>query len=83
MRLIEEIKQIDGGRFVGIIDAIDVKEICGNCYYFNKSVDRGSAYKCRVLGSCPAATLSYELQSYIATKLGWKIEEQLKTMGLK
>jgi hypothetical protein len=70
--LADKIKQIDGDRFVKIIDAMNVKDICAQCDYFNLSIRNPKMqYRCYVACSCIAATLSEVLIIYINKKLGW------------
>ena len=69
--LSEKIIAIDNGRFEKIINTIDVKQICEECYYFNPTItDSDLAYRCKAPGLCIAATLSKNLLSYI----WWKLE---------
>lgn len=73
MKLEDEIKAIDGGRFSKLVDALPgICESCRECGYFNPQItDPMRRCRCRVPGSCPGATLSQEVQSYIWRKLGW------------
>jgi len=53
-----------GGRFAAILNTLDVKDACEQCYYFNpEQDDPRMGYRCHVLGSCPDATLSVEVQA--------------------
>lgn len=78
--------EIDPGRFDNIIHALDgLCGTCKKCAYFNKSLpnDGSNLYRCRVIGSCPAATLHPDVVSYFNWKLGWIPEKQyLQSIGL-
>lgn len=49
-----------------VIDALGVKEECAKCYHFSPLIDDpGKGYRCKVTGSCPAATLHPSAQALL------------------
>ena len=80
----EQLLAIDEGRFTRIVNALDgIQDECAKCSHFRPELPPGQGYRCRVLGSCPAATLHPDAQSYWRWKLGWQTkEEHLRFMGL-
>lgn len=67
--------EIDNGRFEDVVHAIGVKDVCGQCGYFNPTIkDPMKRCRCYTMPGCIAATLHPNLQSYLWWKLGW-IEE--------
>lgn len=64
--------EIDDGRFEDIVHAIGVQDICGQCGYFNPTIqDQRQRYRCYVMPRCIAATMHPHMQSYLWRKLGW------------
>lgn len=63
---------IEDGRFKNIINALEIKEVCGECDHFNLSIqDPREGYRCKCTPSCIAATLNTSVISYLNYKLGW------------
>jgi hypothetical protein len=62
-----EVATIDNGRFAHLVDALPLLgDNCKKCNHFNPHInDPGKGFRCRCMGSCPAATLHPELQAYI------------------
>ena len=59
----------DNNRFEGLLNVCGFKPVCVKCYYFNPRIYNPElAYRCYVLGSCPAISLSEELQNYLDRK---------------
>ena len=85
-QLFIDLCEIDPGRFDDVIHALDgICKHCKKCAYFNLSLPNIglNLYRCRVAGSCPAATLHPELVSYFNWKLGWISEkDHLNKLGL-
>lgn len=53
-------------RLAKVVDAVEVKDVCAECYFFNPLEDRPEkGYRCKVMGSCPAATLHPNVQSML------------------
>ena len=74
--------EIDNGRFADIIHALKINDACDKCDYFNPTIqDHNKRFRCHCLGSCIAATLHPNLQSYLWWKLGW-IEESSHTENM-
>lgn len=64
--------KIDNGRFSDIVNAIGVKDICGQCGHFNPTIkDPRQKYRCYTTPHCIAATLNLHTQSYMWLMLGW------------
>jgi hypothetical protein len=80
-----ELSNIDEGRFKEIVSLFDVRDICGECGYFNLSIkDPMQRYRCNVMGSCIAATINHDMRSYLCWKMGWIDEaEHHKNIGIK
>lgn len=77
MLLSEQIQAIDNGRFKNLCRFLDFKESCLKCMYFNQTItDIREAYRCRVPGSCPGATLSSEMINYLLWQIGVKTEAE-------
>jgi hypothetical protein len=76
---------IDNGRFEDVIHTLDVKPICGECDYFNSTIqDPDKRYRCHTTPACIAATLHPRLQSYLQMKLGWIDQRQhLENLGTR
>lgn len=73
--------EIDNGRFEDMIHALNVVKECEQCGFFNPA--KSEIYRCYCIGSCIAATLHPNLQSYLRWKLGWQDEAaHLATIGL-
>ena len=71
LSLKQRIALIDDGRFEGLVNACDVKDVCEQCNYFNKSIDDyRQGYRCHTMPSCIDATLNPLLITYINKKLG-------------
>jgi hypothetical protein len=70
--LLLELVEIDNRRFEDVLHALRVTDACSACDHFNPTIrDPMKGYRCRVAGSCIAATLHPEVQSYMWLKLGW------------
>ena len=55
----ERLSLVEGGRFSEVLKGLRVIGVCEECFHFNPTVtDPGKGYRCKTLGSCPAATLS-------------------------
>lgn len=58
------IAAVDGGRFTKLFRACgSFTETCFNCNYFDPR--QRSAYRCHVMGSCPAASLEKRVIQYV------------------
>jgi hypothetical protein len=67
---IEKAKSIDNGRFSNIIDAVSINDTCFKCYFFAPDINNpGHGYRCRCIGSCPAATIKSDVWNYIFRKI--------------
>jgi hypothetical protein len=79
-----KIEEIDQGKFKELVRSIHIPDACGNCNYFNLSIsDPAKRYRCKVMLTCIAATLSWNLVAYINWKLGFitEAEYSLLTRG--
>lgn len=81
----EKLLEIDAGRFIGIINTLDVQDICAECDHFNPTIkDTRKGYRCKCMPSCIAVTLHPFLQSYLWHKLNWiDQDEHYRNIGLK
>lgn len=70
----QRLSEMEHGRFRDLIETLRVDGCCERCSSFNPHAT--DAYKCKVSGSCIAATLHPDLQSYMWWKLGWITQEQ-------
>ena len=59
----ERLCKIDNGRFKKLIEVLDVKDVCEDCFSFNE--DHRNSYMCGVVPLCIGRTLSYDLKRYI------------------
>jgi hypothetical protein len=78
MGLKDQLITMEKGRFAALINSCSgTNDVCEKCYYFNPNItDPGQGYRCNVSGSCPAATIHPNLQSFMWMKLGWINEDQ-------
>jgi len=53
---LDQLKSIQNGRLIPLIESLDFKEVCFECTYFDSS--QSKRYRCACLGSCPGITLS-------------------------
>lgn len=62
---------VDNGRFKPVLEACSGLDwVCETCDWFNPSIkDPMRGHRCHIIGSCPAATLSPKLVSYLWEKL--------------
>lgn len=64
--------ELEHGRFKDIVHALKVNDFCGQCDFFNLSInDPGRQYRCHVTGCCPAATLHSTVVARMNYVLGW------------
>ena len=62
----EKLLAVDNFRFYKILESLDFDEKCCSCYYFNPDIkDSKYGYRCKVSGSCIAATLNADLIKYL------------------
>lgn len=66
MKIKEKLIATDS-RFSDIIEALDVKEVCMECGYFNKN--QAQYYRCAIIGNCIGVTLSDRVNEYLIGKL--------------
>ena len=64
------------GRFDDIIHALDVKDFCEDCFFWDSSLGPRHAYRCACMPKCIGETLSESMKSYLKWKLGNITEEQ-------
>lgn len=69
MNLRAELRAIDDGRFERVLSALDVRDACAECKYMNPRAKE--TFRCAVLGSCPAVTLSEKTLDYWRLHMGW------------
>ena len=70
--LAQTLSNFEDGRWKNIIEAIGVKDCCGECNYFNLSInDPSKGYRCYCSPFCIAATLNKEIIELMNEKLGW------------
>jgi len=68
----ETLCRFENGRFKEVILSLKVKEECRQCDFFNLSIkDPRKQYRCRVAGSCIAATLHPDVIKYFNHNLGY------------
>lgn len=75
MGLKDRLRSMEEGRWASLVDAIEVKEACGECYFFNPNVrDPDKQYRCKVMGSCVAVSVHPLIQHRMYKALGWVVE---------
>lgn len=63
-RSMERIASVDNGRFLPLFRACNgFREVCFKCGYFDPR--ERAHYRCHVMGSCPAASLSPRVIQYV------------------
>lgn len=62
-----------------VLDALDIKDHCSHCYHFSPLIDDpGKGYRCKVSGSCPAATLHPDIQARLWAKYIRRVTDDAK-----
>ena len=64
--IVEKLLNVDNGRFKKILEELKLNDMCCECYHFNPNIqDPGQGYRCRISGSCVAATLNSDLIKHL------------------
>lgn len=58
---------IENGRFKHIFEAIEIKETCMECSFFNKDAKDG--YRCANISCCPGTILSTRVREYVIKRI--------------
>ena len=70
----QRLQEIENGRFKKIIDALEIKDACERCYFFNYKVGKDYSFRCRI--GCLGDIISERLKSYFLWKLGIITEKE-------
>ncbi len=75
----EQLRKVCNYRFADLVDAIHVVPECFKCDHFNPHIkDPGQGYRCKVHGTCIAATLHPEVQAIMWHELDKQETNELK-----
>ena len=66
-RQVYQMYQVDDGRYVELLKAVGLSPVCFKCSHFIPG-DPRKEYRCEVIGSCIAVTLSDEMKAYLLDK---------------
>jgi len=60
---------VDKDRFKTLIQPLSVTDTCEGCYYWDKDLGTGRAYRCATMGNCIGVTLSERIKGYLRDRI--------------